>query len=108
MISIRKEGDYFKIGLNLCFAWSRFSAHWVWYDFASRTGSARGFTISRKGFRRRSETWNVIENYLSAHGMSAVLTEVLEDLKDTERWAQTRSERGVIIKPNRLDRAWPL
>ena len=84
MIHLRKEGDYLKIGLNLCFARNHVAVHWVWFDFARREGSHRGFTVSRHGFRRRSARWNVVDEYLKLNNLSLVHEEVLQDLRNAE------------------------
>ena len=84
MIWIREAGEYFRVGLNLCFARDHIAVHWAWYDFARHEGSHRGFTVSRKGFRRRSARWNVINEYARSHNLEMVNREVLADLKEVE------------------------
>lgn len=107
MIWIRKAGDYFRVGLNVCFARDHIAVHWVWYDFAKHEGSHRGFTISRKGFRRRRDRWNVIESYLSLNHLEAVHAEVLADLKEAENDAMSRNEKFAYLRHG-LDTSRPL
>jgi hypothetical protein len=102
MIWIREAGDYFRVGLNLCFARDHIAVHWAWYDFAKREGSHRGFTVSRKGFRRRSARWNVVDEYAAAWGLELVNREVLQDLKEAERAEMKRNERIAYLR-HRLD-----
>lgn len=99
MIWIRGAGDYFRVGLNLCFARDHIAVHWAWYDFARHEGSHRGFTVSRKGFRRRSARWNVIEAYTRLHGLEMVDVEVLRDLKAAEGDLMAVNEPWAVIKP---------
>ena len=101
MIWIRKAGDYFRVGLNLCFARDHIAVHWAWYDFAKREGSHRGFTVSRKGFRRRSARWNVINEYARSHNLEMVNREVLADLKETESGQMKRMDEFSYLR--RLD-----
>lgn len=106
MICIRKPGDYFRVGLNLCFARDHVAVHWAWYDFARREGSHRGFTISRKGFRRRSARWNVVDEYARSHNLEMVNREVLADLKETESGQMKRMDEFSYL--HRLDTSRPL
>ena len=99
MISIRPQGGYFKIGLNLCFARDHIAVHWAWYDFARHEGWHKGFTISRKGLRRRSARWNVIDSYLRIHDLEAVSAEVLRDLRAAESDLMAVIEPWAVIKP---------
>lgn len=98
MIWIRKAGDYFRVGLNLCFARDHIAVHWAWYDFARHEGSHRGFTVSRKGFRRRSSRWNVIDAYTRLNGLEMVNAEVLADLKGAENAAMERNQRIAYLR----------
>lgn len=84
MIWIRKAGDFFRVGLNLCFARDHMAVHWAWYDFARHEGWHKGFTVSRKGIRRRSARWNVIDEYARTNNLEMVNREVLADLKEAE------------------------
>lgn len=106
MICIRKPGDYFRVGLNLCFARDHVAVHWAWYDFARREGSHKGFTISRKGFRRRSARWNVVDEYARSHNLEMVNREVLADLKETESGQMKRMDEFSYL--HRLDTSRPL
>lgn len=106
MIWIRKAGDYFRVGLNLCFARDHIAVHWAWYDFARHEGSHRGFTISRKGFRRRSARWNVVNEYASSHNLEMVNREVLADLKEAEIGQMRRMDEFSYL--HRLDTSRPL
>lgn len=99
MIWIRGAGDYFRVGLNLCFARDHIAVHWAWYDFARHEGSHRGFTVSRKGFRRRSSRWNVIEAYTRLNNLEMVNAEVLRDLKAAEGDLMAVNEPWAVIKP---------
>jgi len=101
MIWIRKAGDYFRVGLNLCFARDHIAVHWAWYDFARHEGSHRGFTVSRKGFRRRSARWNVINEYARSHNLEMVNREVLADLKETENGQMKQMDEFSYLR--RLD-----
>ena len=101
MIWIRKAGDYFRVGLNLCFARDHIAVHWAWYDFARHEGSHRGFTVSRKGFRRRSARWNVINEYARSHNLEMVNREVLADLKETESGQMKQMDEFSYLR--RLD-----
>lgn len=99
MISIRKPGGYMKVGLNLCFGRGHIAVHWAWFSFERHEGWYRGFTVSRRGFRRRAARWNVVDEHLRATGMSAVCTEVLADLKAGEEADKRVNERVAYIKP---------
>lgn len=107
MICIRKPGDYFRIGLNLCFARDHMAVHWVWYNFARHEGSYRGFTVSRKGFRRRSARWNVIEAYAQEWNLELINAEVLQDLKAAEQSEMRRNEHLAYLRHG-LDTSRPL
>ena len=99
MICIRKPGDYFRVGLNLCFARDHVAVHWAWYDFARREGS-------HKGFRRRSARWNVVDEYARSHNLEMVNREVLADLKETESGQMKRMDEFSYL--HRLDTSRPL
>jgi hypothetical protein len=101
MICFRKEGEYLKIGLNVCFASNHVAVHWVWFDFARHEGSHRGFTISRRGVRRRGARWNVVEEYLKVRNLSVVHEEVLQDMREAEKTSMRANERYSLIKPGR-------
>lgn len=107
MIWIRQAGDFFRVGLNLCFARDHIAVHWAWYNFARHEGSHRGFTVSRKGFRRRSARWNVIDEYARANNMALVNTEVLADLKEAEQSEMRRNDRFAYVRHG-LDTSRPL
>lgn len=104
MIHWRKEGQHFKLGLNIMFARGHLSVCWAWYDFADQEGSFRGFDVSRRGIRRRSARWNVVHNFLAVNDLSLVNNEILQDLlnaqEDTIRVSATWSE-GALIRPRR-------
>ena len=99
MIHLRKEGQHFKIGLNITLLRGSLAVNWVWFDFARQEGSYRGFALSRRGFRRRSARWNLIDSYLRLHGLSLVQEETLQDLRAAEALGMRLSERSVYIKP---------
>lgn len=99
MISIREQGEFLKVGLNLCFASNHVAVHWVWFDFATHEGSHRGFTISRKGLRWRKARWNVIDEFMRLRGLEMVNAEVLQDLKATEKSVMRVNEPLAYIKP---------
>jgi len=98
MIWIREAGEYFRVGLNLCFARDHIAIHWAWYDFARHEGSHRGFTVSRKGFRRRSARWNVVDEYAAAWGLELVNREVLQDLKAAEQSQMRLNDRFAYVR----------
>jgi len=98
MIWIREAGEYFRVGLNLCFARDHIAVHWAWYDFARHEGSHRGFTVSRKGFRRRSARWNVVDEYAAAWGLELVNREVLQDLKAAEQSQMRLNDRFAYVR----------
>lgn len=101
MINIRAEGDYFKIGLNLCFARNHVAVHWVWFDFERHEGSYRGFTVSRKGFKVRRANWDVVKDYMRIRNLEMVHKEVLQDLVDAERHEMRQRDEWAYV--NRLD-----
>lgn len=99
MIYIRPSGCYFRLGLNICFGQGHIAVHWVWYDIGRHECSQRGFTVSRRGFRRTAARWNVINEHLRLNNSSAVNNEVLRDMLAAEESSMRRNERFAIIKP---------
>jgi hypothetical protein len=99
MIHWRKEGEHFKLGLNIMFARGHFSVCWAWYDFARNEGSMRGLDVSRRGIRRRSARWNVVQNFLAINDLALVHTEVLQDLVSEQDWSMRVNERISFIRP---------
>jgi hypothetical protein len=70
VIHFKKEGDYFKLGLNLYRAPGGFVAMWVWFDFAKcETFWARlRLRLNRSPRILWSvERINIIENYIPKH-----------------------------------------
>lgn len=102
MIHWRKEGQHIKIGLNIVWARGHFTVAWVGYDFASHTGSMRGFDLSRHGLRRRSAQWNVIENYLRVRDLALVHVETLQDLRDAEAADLRYADSITYVRATRL------
>ena len=102
MIHFKKEGDFFKLGLNLYRAPGGFVAVWVWFDFAKcETFAARlRFRLHRAPRILRSvERVNIIDGYLRRHDLELVHKEVLEDLWKTEKSMKSTNECYAIIKP---------
>lgn len=99
MIHFRTDGEFLRVGLNLCVTRNRITVHWVWYDFVRNEGSHRGFTLSRNGFRRRSARWNVIDEYLKARNLSVVHDEVLQDLYEADAARRRNAESMSFIRP---------
>lgn len=99
MIHWRNEGQHFRIGLNFMLARGHFSVCWVSYDFARQKGSFSGFDLSRRGLKRRSARWNVIDNFLRMHNMALVHAETLEDLVAAEQASMRRNEPFAYLKP---------
>jgi hypothetical protein len=102
MIHFKKEGDYFKLGLNLYRAPWGFVAIWVWFDFAkSETFAAR---LRLRLHRSPRILWsvervNVIKAYLAARDLELVHREVLHDLNATDSEAIRANEPLAYIKP---------
>jgi hypothetical protein len=102
MIHFKKEGDYFRLGLNLYGAPGGFVAIWVWFDFAKcETFSAR-FRLRLHRSPRilwAVERVNIIEGHLRKHDLELVSREVLNDLKATEKSVMRVNEPLAYIKP---------
>ena len=102
MIHFKKEGDYFRLGLNLYGAPRGFVAIWVWFDFAKcETFSAR-FRLRLHRSPRilwTVERVNIIEGHLRKHDLELVSREVLNDLKATENSVMRVNEPLAYIKP---------
>jgi hypothetical protein len=102
MIHFKKEGDYFKLGLNLYRAPWGFVAMWVWFDFAkNETFCARLRLRLHRSPRilRSVERVNIIEGYLAARDLELVHREVLHDLNATEAEVIRANEPLAYIKP---------
>lgn len=102
MIHFKKEGDFFKLGLNLCAAPGGFVAIWVWFDFAKcETFTAR---MRLRLHRAPRILWsvqrvNIIESHLKRFNLELVHKELLEDLWKTEDSMKRTNERYAVIKP---------
>jgi hypothetical protein len=103
MIHFKKEGDYFKLGLNLYRAPWGFVAIWVWFDFAkSETFAARLRLRLHQSPRIlwSVERVNIIDAYLVARDLEVVHREVLHDLNETEAAVKRTNEPLAYIKPH--------
>ena len=102
MIHFKKDGEFFKLGLNLHRAPGGFVAIWVWFDFAkTETFCAR---LRLRMNVRPIILWsvdrvNIIEGYLHRHDLELVHKEVLEDLMATEDAVKRTNEPLAYIKP---------
>ena len=105
MIHFKKEGDYFKLGLNLYLAPGGFVAIWVWFDFAKcETFSAR-FRLRLHQSPRilwSVERVNLIDGHLRRHDLELVSREVLSDLKATEESMKRTNVHLAYIKPQSI------
>lgn len=84
MIHFKREGDYFKLGLNLYRAPGGFVAIWAWYDFASHQAKSWRFRLRMHTKPRilwSVETFSVIDSYLRQNNLELVHREVLSDLR---------------------------
>lgn len=97
MIHIRKEGEFLRLGVNITFTPGRLTVCWAWFNFSRQEGSARGFTVSRHGFRSRTDRWNVVDNYLRRHNLTVVQEEVLQDLKEIETDFKKRNDEYAYV-----------
>ncbi len=102
MIHIKREGDYFKLGMNLYRAPGGFVAAWVWYDFATHKATMRRFRL-RMHIKPRIlwsvESFNVIDNYLRTHDLELIHREVIHDLRAMEAVQKRTNEPYAYIKP---------
>lgn len=102
MIHFKKEGDFFKLGLNLYRATGGFVAVWVWFDFAKcETFVAR---LRLRLHRAPRILWsvervNIIESHLRRHDLELVHKEVLKDLIAVEMADKRTNEPLAYIKP---------
>jgi hypothetical protein len=102
MIHFKKEGDFFKLGLNLYRAPGGFVAVWVWFDFAKcETFVARLRLRLSKAPRIlwSVERVNIIESHLRRHDLEMVHKEVLKDLIAVEMADKRTNEPLAYIKP---------
>jgi hypothetical protein len=102
MFHLCREGDYFKLGLNLYPAPWGFVAVWVWFNFAKcEIFNAR---LRLRLHRSPRILWsvervNIIDAYLRRHDLELVNREVLHDLKAAETSVEKCNEPYAIIKP---------
>ena len=102
MIHFKKDGEYFKLGLNLSRAPYGFVATWVWFDFAKcETFSAR---FRLRLHRSPRILWsvqrvNIIEGYLRQNNFTLIHREILEDLYKIEDQQKRTNEPYAYIKP---------
>jgi hypothetical protein len=102
MIHFKKEGDVYKLGLNLYRATGGFVAVWAWYDFAKREGIGYRLRVRLHMAPRilwAAKRWNVIDDYLRANDFELVHREILEDLNATEKAVKRINEPYAYIKP---------
>ena len=102
MIHFKREGDFFKLGLNLYRAPGGFVAVWAWYNFATHKATMRRFRL-RMHIKPRIlwsvESFNVIDNYLRTNDLELVHREVIVDLKAMEDTQKRTNEPYAYIKP---------
>jgi hypothetical protein len=102
MIHFSKEGDFFKLGLNLYRAPWGFVAIWVWFSFAKcETFTAR---LRLRLHQSPRILWsvrrvNIIEGHLRRHDLELVQREVLQDMKAAEDEIKRTNEPYAYIKP---------
>lgn len=105
MIHFKKDGEYFKLGLNLSLAPYGFVATWVWFDFAKcETFSAR---LRLRLHRSPRILWsvqrvNIIEGYLRRNNFTLIHREILEDLYKIEDQYKNSNERFAHINPEAI------
>lgn len=105
MIHYTREGEYLRLGLNFRFTPGGFMLLWAWYDFASHSATTYRFRMRlhrKPKFMFEKNRFNVIDNYLHLHGMEAVHSEVLQDLKAIERGTWKRKVAKVWVRPGDL------
>lgn len=102
MIHIKREGAYFKLGLNLYRAPGGFVAVWAWYDFATHKAKTWRLRL-RMHIKPRIlwsvETFSVIDSYLRAHDLELIHREVIHDLRAMENVQKRTNEPYAYIKP---------
>lgn len=104
MIHYTPEGSFIKLGLNFSFTPGGFRFMWAWYDFASHnavTYRLRLRLFGQPAFMWAVNRFNVIEAHLMRHGLELVNSEILADLKATERDRQRINEPLCYVKPVR-------
>lgn len=105
MIHFKKEGDYFKLGLNLYLAPGGFVAIWVWFDFAKCETFVARLRLRLHQSPRilwSVERVNIIDAYLVARDLEVVHREVLHDLKATEESMKRTNVHLAYIKPQSI------
>lgn len=102
MIHYTPEGHHIKLGLNFSGAPGGFRLLWAWYDFASHSATTYRFRFRwhmAPRFMWEVKTFDVIDGYLTMHGLELVNKEVLQDMRAIEETQKKRNERYAYIKP---------
>lgn len=102
MIHYTREGEYLRLGLNFRFTPGGFMVLWAWYDFAAHSATTYRFRLRlhrKPQFMFAKNRFNVIDAYLHLHGMEAVHSEVLQDLKAIEQATWRRNVAQAWVKP---------
>jgi hypothetical protein len=102
MIHFKREGDFFKLGLNLYRAPGGFVAVWAWYNFAKHEATTWRFRL-RMHIKPRIlwsvERFDVVEEYMRLWGCEMINSEVLQDLKAVEEQQKRTNVPYAYIKP---------
>ena len=102
MIHFIKQGESFKLGLNLSRARGGFVAVWMWWEMPSHVATKYRFRL-RLHMKPRIiwevERQDVFIEYLRRHNFEVVSREVVNDLKAMEETVKRKNERYSIIKP---------
>jgi hypothetical protein len=87
MIHFKKDGEFFKLGLNMHRAPGGFVAMWVWFDFEKTETFCARLRLRMHVSPRilwSVERVNLIEGYLQRHELEVVNKEVLDDFNRSQ------------------------
>jgi hypothetical protein len=102
MIHFIKQGESFRLGLNIAIAKGGFVAIWMWMDIPSHIATKYRFRLRlhmRPWIIWEVERQDIFIEYLKRHDFDVVSREVINDLKAMEATQKRVNEPYAIIKP---------
>ena len=101
MIHFIKQGESFRLGLNIAIAKGGFVAIWMWMDISSHIATKYRFRLRlhmRPWIIWEVERKDIFIEFLKRHDFDVVSREVINDLKAMEDFQMHRYDHHVTIK----------